>query len=356
MRTEMAVHPWRPRAMAGEEALARERLGAGVRMAFAQSPGTELYVRLSPVPFAHAPRTAVASECGTLWLNNIKLLLDCFSICPAIIANSAASEDATDWYWSLYNAYVDPKLQAAFGPLRVVRAAPSQGLDCVLEVKQQEGRGCVSRVSLQASTLLCLLERGDWQPLAAPCSDTWVIAIPLVVGGCRLTPAQVLSLRVGDVLLAEWQNFAADGDGSLVVGRCRLQMQQEPTQEKHLRFKLTGCEELPMTTDPYEPSLSDGYSSDDTEFDVDFSVPGEDAPAVFQGVDDLPLVLTLRAGMLNSSVGELKRLSIGSVLSFTGCALGQAQLYQGERRLAYGELVEIDGLLGLQITRLEASR
>lgn len=69
--------------------------------------------------------------------------------------------------------------------------------------------------------------------------------------------------------------------------------------------------------------------------------------------DDLPLALTLRAGSLNLSLGQLRNLGVGSVLTFSGCVPGQATLCQGERPLAHGELVEIDGRLGLQITRLE---
>ena len=69
--------------------------------------------------------------------------------------------------------------------------------------------------------------------------------------------------------------------------------------------------------------------------------------------DDLPLALTLRAGSLHLSLGQLRNLGVGSVLRFNGCTPGEATLCHGERVLAQGDLVDIEGRLGLQITRLE---
>ncbi|WP_277394973.1 FliM/FliN family flagellar motor switch protein [Pseudomonas viridiflava] len=47
---------------------------------------------------------------------------------------------------------------------------------------------------------------------------------------------------------------------------------------------------------------------------------------------------------------------MGSVLTFNGCTPGHAMLHHGERVLAHGELVDVEGRLGLQITRMEALR
>ncbi|MBD1589576.1 FliM/FliN family flagellar motor switch protein [Pseudomonas typographi] len=80
--------------------------------------------------------------------------------------------------------------------------------------------------------------------------------------------------------------------------------------------------------------------------------PFEAQPAhVLDAVAHLPLDLTLRCGHLTLKLGELRRLSAGTVLEVHGVTPGCATLCHGERVVAEGELVDVDGRLGLQITR-----
>lgn len=70
------------------------------------------------------------------------------------------------------------------------------------------------------------------------------------------------------------------------------------------------------------------------------------------GFQSLALDLTLRCGELKLTLGELQRLGAGSIIEVSGIAPGHATLCHGERVVAEGELVDVDGRLGLQITRL----
>ncbi|WP_324616902.1 MULTISPECIES: FliM/FliN family flagellar motor switch protein [Pseudomonas] len=90
-------------------------------------------------------------------------------------------------------------------------------------------------------------------------------------------------------------------------------------------------------------------------YDEGLSPKYADEPAVAADPDllaDLPLALTLRCGQLTLTLGQLRELGSGSVLEINGVAPGQATLCYGERVVAEGELVDVDGRLGLQITRL----
>ncbi|MBT2375462.1 FliM/FliN family flagellar motor switch protein [Pseudomonas fluorescens] len=345
--------------MSIKEAEVRTRVGAGVALVLSGAIRAVLQIRLAPVPFSHSPRTAVETACGTLWLDNVQSLLDSFSKCPAIIFGSGTTEEASDWYWSLYNHYMLPELRALLSPLRVFQAAPIGGLDCLLEVKADEGGSqCISRVRMSPATVLGILERGDWLPVETPRSDDWRLTVPLILGYVQLSPRQLRSINIGDALFAEQSMFSCDGAGSVIIGSCRLYLQQETTHKTELRFTYIGCEEFSMPLDPPDAFMRDGHSCTDPDPVTDSSALDEqtEMDEGFTGIDDLPLTLTLRAGTHSSSFGELKRLSVGSVLCFSGCLPGQAQLYQGDRMLAQGDLVDIDGLLGLQITRLEIGR
>jgi type III secretion protein Q len=68
-------------------------------------------------------------------------------------------------------------------------------------------------------------------------------------------------------------------------------------------------------------------------------------------LERLPLELTLRCGRLTLSLDALRRLGSGTVLEVGGIAPGYATLCYGEQVVAEGELVDVDGRLGLQITR-----
>ncbi|WP_437883132.1 FliM/FliN family flagellar motor switch protein [Pseudomonas sp. LRF_L74] len=75
-------------------------------------------------------------------------------------------------------------------------------------------------------------------------------------------------------------------------------------------------------------------------------------PPPLEPLAHLPLQLTLRSGQLSLTLEQLRRLDTGSVLEVHGTAPGYATLLHGEQLVAEGELVDVDGRLGLQITRL----
>lgn len=80
-------------------------------------------------------------------------------------------------------------------------------------------------------------------------------------------------------------------------------------------------------------------------------LPESDTPAP-DPLEQLPLELTLRCGNLILTLSELRRLASGTVLEVSGITPGHATLCHGERVVAEGELVDVDGRLGLLITRM----
>ncbi|MGN7738549.1 type III secretion system cytoplasmic ring protein SctQ [Pseudomonas sp. 22526] len=348
----MAVQALRLRILPTAEAKVRERLGAGVYLRLARPQAVTLRLRLAPTTFTQAPATTLETSCGLLWLDDAQVLLSRLSECPAILAEPLTENEDNTWYWPLYNRHLAPELQALISPLRVVNAQPGLGLDCLLELHNDQEQYSVSRLRLAADTLLHLLEQGPWHPLTNRLD--WPLRLALVLGHCPLSVEQLESLRLGDVLLIDQALFSAAGQGYLDVGACRLHLQQATADA--LRFTLTELEDLPMNASFDHLTLSDSDHLAQTELpslpsSVDDLPTDSPSPERF---DDLPLALTLRAGTLSLSLGQLRRLTVGSVLSFSGCIPGQAMLCQGERILALGDLVNIDGRLGLQITRLDA--
>ncbi|KAA8712079.1 FliM/FliN family flagellar motor switch protein [Pseudomonas cannabina] len=92
-----------------------------------------------------------------------------------------------------------------------------------------------------------------------------------------------------------------------------------------------------------DPTWQDSEPADDEQ-----SQPAPE-PAAFES---LALDLTLRCGQIKLTLAELRRLDAGTILEVAGIAPGYATLCHGERVVAEGELVDVDGRLGLQITRM----
>lgn len=97
-----------------------------------------------------------------------------------------------------------------------------------------------------------------------------------------------------------------------------------------------------------DETAADGYAGHSYE-----PQPAETHTSL-DSLDQLPLALTLRCGSLELTLGDLRRLAAGTVLPVNGVTPGFATLCHGERVVAEGELVSVEGRLGLQITRMAA--
>ena len=93
-----------------------------------------------------------------------------------------------------------------------------------------------------------------------------------------------------------------------------------------------------------DETASDGYADEPYE--------PQSGETQLDSLDQLPLALTLRCGSLELTLGDLRRIAAGTVLPVNGVTPGFATLCHGERVVAEGELVSVEGRLGLQITRM----
>jgi len=100
--------------------------------------------------------------------------------------------------------------------------------------------------------------------------------------------------------------------------------------------------------EPGWPSQNDASA----EFEQAEYEQAQSEPQTLDPLDQLPMALTLRCGSLNLTLGDLRRVAAGTVLQVSGITPGFATLCHGERVVAEGELVDVDGRLGLQITRM----
>ena len=349
------------RRLPGTQAELRRRIGLGLALDFqlGDSPGVLTLRQASQGPEQHGE--TLACDLGLLRLNRASALLSLLSTCPALLPDDSDTGDAGDhdWYWSLYNQCLSPQLRAVFGHFAPSTQAIDDVLPCELEVRLGE-QLLRSEAQLPSATLEQLLARPGWRPLSNRPPLDWRLSSAVVLGRCNLSMGQLKSLRRGDVVLPKRPLFQPDGSGSLFLGRQRLQVRLEVSPTPH--FVITALEETAMnayasdfTADPIAPVLS-ADATEATDFADSSDSALEDERLQVDAFDDLPLALTLNCGRLSLTLGELKTLGAGSVLSLGKGTPGFATLCHDDRPLAHGELVDVDGHIGLQITRLEIGR
>jgi type III secretion protein Q len=176
----------------------------------------------------------------------------------------------------------------------------------------------------------------------------WLRALPLpadvVVARTSLARAQLRRLRAGDVVLPErctlepdsggWRGTAElSVHGSASTVRCVVDG-RELTILRHQHLTASHC------------TPTEGARMSETEERPDRAEPG-----VALG-DDTPIELELCVARFRLSLGELSALAPGQVLD-TGQPVGQhAVLRAAGRPVAEGELVEVEGAIGLRIRTL----
>ncbi|HJL22850.1 MAG TPA: type III secretion system cytoplasmic ring protein SctQ, partial [Polyangiaceae bacterium LLY-WYZ-15_(1-7)] len=100
------------------------------------------------------------------------------------------------------------------------------------------------------------------------------------------------------------------------------------------------------------PARGDEAMSDE---DTEGTDPGRDAPATLTDLGDAPVEVAVELGRLRLSLAQLTALRPGELLS-TGVPIGErVRLRAGDTILGEGELVDVEGEVGVRILHLAGS-
>ncbi|UPT55856.1 type III secretion system cytoplasmic ring protein SctQ [Dickeya zeae] len=320
---------------------------------------------------------------GTLWLDNAAPLLSLLSACPALLPGKHDSNETVTRYWTHYNQALSPALRELFGEIQpLLPAQPdsvaasddnthsgdntSAELTLWLEVIQGDFR-IRSRLRTSFHTVQRWQSRPGWHAPRSVLPNHLAIRLPLILADVTLSQEQLASLEPGDVICPHRQYFSPQGDGSITLADRRLAGQLRMEALAPYWFAVTELEDCPVTTftgdttpfgDPtpfddtaaYGNTLSNNSNVQETSPCAESTLPSGE-PLSGYPLPPLALALTVRCGYLTLTLQDLQQLAPGTVLTLQQATPGEATLYHGEQPLAQGELVNVDGRLGLQITR-----
>lgn len=204
-------------------------------------------------------------------------------------------------------------------------------LACAFEVSAGGDAGGV-RAFLPLSLRFAAAGRAPRQAFAA-------LPLTLIaqIGSAAFKRAELQQLKLGDVIVLDHTSLAFDGRA--FAGHVMVHVAGSGT---HLLCR-TGERSLSVEslTSVKEPKMTNGRLSQSPE------------PRTLPEIaSDAPLELSVELARFSLTLGELQRTAPGDVL-VTGRRIGDAvTLRVADTALAEGELVDVDGEIGVRITRL----
>ncbi|MBN7768084.1 type III secretion system cytoplasmic ring protein SctQ [Pectobacterium brasiliense] len=276
-------------------------------------------------------------------------VLSLLSDCPLLLSED--DDAAQEWYWTLYNQSLNPVLRALVGEIYPLdrsqkeQDSREQNHNAAWLSVSWNGMSVRSRMQAADDVWLALFSRADWHRQRRALPAGMAIAIPLTLADAVLPLSALCRLRTGDLILPTRPWFTPSGEGTLSVGTLRLRGTLQLTELAPYTFTVTDMETVSMPPSATDTMLAAPHS----EASVLESVLTSDN--VTENLPPLPVTLHLRCGSLTMTLAELQHLASGSVLTLRDVVPGQAWLYHGDIALASGDLVDVEGRLGLQITQ-----
>ncbi len=265
--------------------------------------------------------------------------------CPGEVIDAAAkrldpalavTDRPSDLAALLIEAALLPAFTAAEGAtgrdIRLTGARPEVGpvLDEGLALLLGDGeRTWALRVDATLQAIADLLSA--WP--VAPHAMTWLpIPAAVRIGTTRLTLRLVQSLRPGDAVLLE---VGGGGGAMLVVADAWLAEAARHEDD----WKLEGRLRPARSRDDMEWTMQDGENWT------------EEAESIGEA-DDLPVRLAFDVGRLDITLGELRRLAVGSILDIGRDAGDLVRIGANGKLVGQGTLVEVEGKVAVRIVRM----
>ena len=187
-----------------------------------------------------------------------------------------------------------------------------------------------------AACWLAFLARAAWLHIGRDIEHQLDLPLtfPWRIGTHNLDRSALTALVVGDVVLPKSCWFDCSGTGLVCIGSWQLSVMYSAPAGMTLLSLETRMDALGTIVDTdslvIRPSLADANDA--------------------AGLDTLPLQLHFDMGCCHTTLGGLRTLVAGCVLPIEGGSPAAIGISTGGRTLGQGELVEVNGQLGIRIT------
>lgn len=191
-----------------------------------------------------------------------------------------------------------------------------------------------------------LASQPDLAPL--PGSETMPVSLAIETASLAVTLGELRTLGAADVLLLAAGTDPADlrltqQPGGRVLATVRI------TDDGLVVQGVLGAEMADENDDAPPPEGTLEGDAEETSTDIDDPGPALD-------VDALDVTLSFSIGSVELSVAELRALQKGYIFEPEAPLASPVRIYAGRRAVGEGELVELDGRVGVRVLRLTGTR
>lgn len=309
------------------------------------------------------------------WLEPILPTPD-FSVLDEGLREAAAAWALAPWLdWCVQHGLTPPSIKAlgALAPLPARSDQREYAADMVLTlISSEDHRWLDLHLDAFPLTWLSALAKSMTASPYEPTEQRAVI--PACAAFAHLSVAQLTALKVGDVVMANWQAPLKDASLLLVLDRlfvqiCRLdenhfQIERimEPLGEENhfMTDTAEAAAEAPLVTEVQPLDEENHFITNPAEATAEVSPAEEVQPAAEDGLTlekvaaGLPLTLLFEIGQMTVSLAALSQLREGDVLEANFKTTPEIGIRTQGRLIATASLVRIGERLGAKITRLMA--
>ncbi|WP_196489324.1 FliM/FliN family flagellar motor switch protein [Burkholderia territorii] len=309
-----------------------------------------------------------STPCGDVWLENPSFLTTLSGI-P--FESNADSADGP--LRDLAIACLPAGWLAGWGGAWLLDSSPAnsavQLVSFLIEIVDTHSIRHATLVRMSPSTVSSMLDFACWEPVNPYAAATELVralpvSIPCCVGTTRIFAHTLDKLRTGDVIIIQMPNFDAGGSGVLWLGALRMRVRQCDDLPASFEFRhwdrasSSTAAENENELVPHASSLretmkgtidSSIHDGDEPDNERD-GLPRVDSDA--RQLSDIPLTLFFVAGTLRTTVGELHEMAPGHVMDLRENVEGQIAIEANGMVIGFGELVEVDGRLAVELKQM----
>lgn len=330
------------RTMSAARAALFARLGAGCTLEL--WPQREACARIRMTLYAEDDSMPQTAD----WTDSLQLQGPCGAIQLSdgtrwLRALSGIDLDAGDeWLCGAVLGALDGTPLAGCGLLQRGGIGPLDD-ECILRwVLHSEHHSVACHARASAATWCALLARADWRTQAASLTHFPRLPVSTAVTLARHTLPHdaAFALRPGDIILPNAPAFGCDGHGRMRLGASMLAVVH--VAPNHLEI-------LDMEPCMEEQDIDGGANALPL---AEIAMTGDDDEA--PGGDPLlavPVTLDFLLGRVQLPLARLQQLAVGSVLELTHGSPAEVAIDCGGRLLGHAEIVNVEGRLGLRVTR-----
>lgn len=214
-----------------------------------------------------------------------------------------------------------------------------------------------------AAVWRALLAHMTWEQELLPESTCLDLPYIATIRIARHTmPAFALrGVGAGDVVVPSSSSFACNGEGSVAIGSARVRVRYHApcaieiiARERNVDSMELEENILQQVADTpntgYAPNGADTTRAEYRGDAAEAALPSDDI-ADATDLDAIPITLDFELGQAQMPLGEMRSLGAGTILTLTGGSPASIAIRSAGRLLGRGEVVDVNGQLGIRITQ-----